>query len=192
MIVVAGKVTRNILLVAGLLTLVLFGMIWERVDLLRSGRAIVLDVVPVDPRSLFRGDYVILRYPISRIDLGTVEGDKVFSKHDKIYVGLKQNEDATWQAFSVHADKPPVVGAVAYLKGRVTSAICPAGGSDCSQVRVKYGLESYFVPEGKGKQLEQMIADRRLQVAARVSDDGDAAIEALAVDGTRFYGAPLF
>lgn len=192
MIVVAGKVTRNILLVAGLYTLVLFGMIWERVDLLRSGRAIVLDVVPVDPRSLFRGDYVILRYPISRIDLGSVEGDKVFSKHDKIYVGLKQNEDATWQAFSVHADKPSVVGAVAYLKGRVTSAICPAGDADCTQVRVKYGLESYFVPEGKGKQLEQMISDRRLQVAARVSDDGDAAIEALAVDGTRFYGAPLF
>ena len=33
-------------------------MIWERAALLANGREIVLEVVPVDPRTLFRGDYV--------------------------------------------------------------------------------------------------------------------------------------
>ena len=49
--------------------LVLGWMIWDRTSLLANGREVVLDVVPVDPRSLFRGDYVILGYDISRYAL---------------------------------------------------------------------------------------------------------------------------
>ena len=48
---------------------VLGWMIWDRASLLANGREVVLEVIPVDPRSLFRGDYVILGYDISRFDL---------------------------------------------------------------------------------------------------------------------------
>lgn len=50
------------LAVAGLQTAAIGHMVSDRVQLLRSGREIVLPIVPVDPRSLFRGDYVILSY----------------------------------------------------------------------------------------------------------------------------------
>lgn len=42
-------------------------MIASRYAILTSGREIVLETVPVDPRSLFRGDYVTLRYAISPV-----------------------------------------------------------------------------------------------------------------------------
>ena len=34
---------------------VLGWMIWDRTSLLSNGREVVLEVIPVDPRSLFRG-----------------------------------------------------------------------------------------------------------------------------------------
>ena len=49
-------------------------MVWDRTSLLRNGREIVLDVIPVDPRSLFRGDYVILSYAISQAPATLMEG----------------------------------------------------------------------------------------------------------------------
>src|SRR5690606_26923443 len=58
----------GIALVALLQAGALLWMIWDRASLLANGREIVLDVVPVDPRSLFRGDYVILGYDISRFN----------------------------------------------------------------------------------------------------------------------------
>ena len=39
---------------------VLAGMVWNRTWLLATGREIVLPIVPVDPRDLFRGEYVEL------------------------------------------------------------------------------------------------------------------------------------
>ena len=48
---------------------VLGWMIWDRVSLLANGREVVLEVIPVDPRSLFRGDYVVFGYDISRFEL---------------------------------------------------------------------------------------------------------------------------
>ena len=56
-----------LLAVAVLQSAVLGWMLWDRISLLRDGQAILLDVEPVDPRDLFRGDYVILSYPISRM-----------------------------------------------------------------------------------------------------------------------------
>ena len=52
--------------VALALTLALLWIVSGRVSLLSSGQEVVLQTVPVDPRDLLRGDYVILRYDISR------------------------------------------------------------------------------------------------------------------------------
>ena len=48
-------------------------MILERAAILSQGREIVIRTVPIDPRDLFRGDYVILRYGVSRVSLAGLE-----------------------------------------------------------------------------------------------------------------------
>ena len=56
---------------------VLGSMIMGRAAILRDGREIVLEVLPVDPRDLLRGDYVRLDYNISSLPIELFEGDEI-------------------------------------------------------------------------------------------------------------------
>ena len=58
----ALKFTTGVILVAFLQTAALAWIVYDRVSLLEDGREVVLKNVPVDPRDLFRGEYVILNY----------------------------------------------------------------------------------------------------------------------------------
>ena len=57
---------------------------------------------------------------------------------------------------------------------------------------LSYGIESYFVPEGKGLELEKMAVERKLAAVIAVNRDGNSAIKGLMVDGTLVYEEPLF
>ena len=61
--------SRRIFLFAGvgLQLVVLIGMIVFKAMPLWTGEPILLRVVPVDPRDMFRGDYVAISYDFSRI-----------------------------------------------------------------------------------------------------------------------------
>ena len=50
--------------------LLLIGVISQREYSLRHGTEVVLQTRPLDPRSLFQGDYAILAYEISRSSKG--------------------------------------------------------------------------------------------------------------------------
>ncbi|HEU0085033.1 MAG TPA: GDYXXLXY domain-containing protein [Bradyrhizobium sp.] len=69
------------------------------------------------------------------------------------------------------------------------------GVRDCKlgsrAVDVRYGLESYFVPQGKGKKIEQ-TARGRLEVVAAVAPSGQAAIKRLLIDGKPIYDEPPY
>lgn len=40
--------------------------VWQREHLLETGQAVMLELAPVDPRSLMQGDYMALRFALSR------------------------------------------------------------------------------------------------------------------------------
>ena len=195
-----SNTTIALLAIAVLQSAVLVWMMWERISLLRNGQAILLDIEPVDPRDLFRGDYVILSYPIGRLKTETVAGDDKFEKHDPIYVSLQKGETGTWQAVAINRALPEKPGSdLVVLRGTVTyvidrkesgtNTICDQG---CAELSVRYGIESYFVPEGEGRKLEKMRDKRKLQAAIRAADDGEAAIAGLAIDGKVSYEDPVF
>lgn len=195
-----SSTTVMLLAVALLQSAVLVWMTWERISLLRTGRPILLDAEPVDPRDLFRGDYVVLSYPVGRLKTEEVSGDDVFERHDRVYVSLRKGASGTWQAAAINRELPGTSpDDLVFLRGTVTSVIDrQESGTDticdqaCAEVYVRYGIESYFVPEGEGRKLEEMRDKRRLQIAARVADDGEAAIAGLAIDGKIEYEDPLF
>jgi uncharacterized membrane-anchored protein len=56
---------------------------------------------------------------------------------------------------------------------------------------VRYGLESYFVPQGEGKKIEQTPRGR-LEVVAAVAASGQAAIKRLLIDGNPVYDEPPY
>ena len=182
-------------------------MIWDRITIIRTGTEVNLTVEPVDPRSLFRGDYVILTYPISRLNTTELEGDDTFSRGDLVFVELVVLNEA-WIPVAVFQSSPPrpTASQTIVLKGKVERAY-PAspvtatdrtngtGGladedenrSRGTELIVAYGVESYFVPEGEGRVLEDIRDDRRMSVTLAVRADGTAAIKKLFVDGELYH-----
>ena len=76
------------LAVASLQTAALGSMVWDRIQLLKNGREIVLPIVPVDPRSLFRGDYVILSYDAQRVPVSVITPELDAKRPREFYVRL--------------------------------------------------------------------------------------------------------
>ncbi len=174
-----------IIAVAAIQTAILGYMIWDRATLLSDGREIVLDVTPVDPRSLFRGDYVILSYGnLSRIDLKALEATAPI-KGAQAFITLQKNAAGQWQ---------PVAVDDAYPNQRDDGDIVLRGmieRTSKTSAQVRYGIEAYFVPEGTGRKIEKMIGEKKIQVVAAVDKAGRAAIKALIADGKRIYNEPL-
>jgi uncharacterized membrane-anchored protein len=145
---------------------VLAYMAGEREAVVHTGRTIYLRTMPVDPRDIFRGDYVRLSYEISNLDARlwsdslkqalTNSGDRAtFAKDMRVFVSLKVDERGLAFAEGV-TDRQPGDGL--YLRGRVEYA-----GSHGLSVR--YGLEAYFMQQGKGLELERgRSRDDRIRV----------------------------
>ena len=98
------KVWLAAVAVAVLQTAALGWMVFERVQLLQSGREIVLPIVPVDPRSLFRGDYVNLSYGVTRIPGDLIAGE--VKRGERLYVTIERKADETYVPVAVSRSHP--------------------------------------------------------------------------------------
>lgn len=152
---------------------------------LQNGREIVLKAMPVDPRSLFRGDYVILSYGIVRVP--RPEGESI-ANGDVRYVTLQQTGDA-WAVAATGKTYPPTLApGQAVIRGEVVNTW---PGDTSATLEMHYGIESYFVPEGAGLVLEQKVRAGDLKVVVALDADGKAAIKGLVIDGTVRHDEPL-
>jgi len=132
------------------------------------GNTAFLEVVPVDPRDLFRGDYVILDYKISRIE------NEMLSVGDIVYVFLVKDGDFhTAERVSFARPKSGL-----FIKGIVSE-------NNGKNFTIIYGIENYFVPEGKGLELENARDSETLSVAVKINSYGNAAIKNLYVNGKK-------
>jgi uncharacterized membrane-anchored protein len=180
---------------AAVIQLALLGlMIVDRIQILRDGAEVTLQSRPVDPRDLLRGDYVILGYDISELDAGPLLNQPSGARNPTVFVKLAPNSDGVYQAKSVHTGIVAVQNPEVLIRGRVVyGATCGATNNVfCAKLRVRYNLESYFVPEGEGRKLEQARNQRKLTVVAAVLPSGRAAIKRLMIDGEPVYEEPWF
>jgi uncharacterized membrane-anchored protein len=186
---------RNPLVTHGLAALVLIGavllMVQDRARILSRGQEVTLVTQPVDPRDLFRGDFVVLGYEIGTLDLRVLPGDHRFRRNEPVWVTLAPDAEGIARPVRVDAARPPqAAGPV--IRGRVTSAIGCSGTGECTSLRVAYGLESYFVPEGEGREIERARNARLTRIVASVAPDGRAAIKRLLIDGRPVHEEPLY
>jgi len=68
----------------------------------------------------------------------------------------------------------------------------PAGPPQTQSVSVSYGIESYFVPEGTGREIEQELRKGDLSVDIAVDAQGRTAIKAMRRKGQVFYVDGVF
>lgn len=187
-------------------SLVLGSMVADRAGILRSGDVITLTPEPVDPRDLFRGDYVILSYPgLAPPFTETENRGRTYQVKWPVAEGLKAwvlleresgGQDAgAWRTRAIERALPSGATPGAngenqiWLRARVDGY-----GSDreITVRRLYFGIERYYVPEGEGLALEKLIGQKRIQVAIAVGSDGRAAIKGLSVDGETVYEEPWF
>jgi uncharacterized membrane-anchored protein len=167
-------------------------LVIDRVRLLGSGREITLPVVPVDPRDLFRGEYARLGYDIGSVPTRLLTGPRP-RVNAAFYVLLEKMPDGSWQAVKMTSELPqePSAPDRIVLKARSRYA-WPQDGRHETAVRVRYGIESYFVPEGQGRKLEALAREKKLTSLIAVDRKGNAAIKGILVDGVLQYEEPLF
>nr|WP_298105642.1 GDYXXLXY domain-containing protein [uncultured Shinella sp.] len=181
------------IIAASLQTAVLGYMVEGRASILRNGADIRLKTLPVDPRDLLRGDYVILSYPISTIPKSIVTGEvpKVNGR-ERLVVRLKPGTDGLWTATEASfGTLAPEEGSV-LLRTQPFDYYSVTDGVLPDSLFVSYGLERYYVPEGEGKVLEDARNQEELEVEARVSKDGTPQIARLILRGEPVYDEPLY
>ena len=130
-----------------------------------QGVEVALQTVPVDPRSLFQGDYAILDYEIAEIPdhLGALPVGA------EMFVVLVDCGDV-WCASAYTRIQPQ--GPDTYARGVVTR-----------RGRLDFGIGTYFVPEGTGKVVEEA---QDVKVIVALDDRGRAVIKHVLVDGELF------
>ncbi|MCH8225784.1 MAG: GDYXXLXY domain-containing protein [Chloroflexi bacterium] len=146
--------------------LLLVAIIGGKEYTLNVGTTVVLQTVPVDPRSLLQGDFAILGYKISTLP-STPEG---WPPGSTVYVSLVDRGEV-WEALRYSIFKKPSSDEV-FIKGTVDRS----GMLD-------FGIGTYFVPEGTGGIIERA---RDVKVEVVVDSRGNAVIKRVLVDGVPF------
>ncbi len=178
-------------------TAALGAMIWDRAVLLAYGTEITLAVEPVDPRSLFRGDYVILSYAFSRLPIKLRQGPAAAARDGGAtnYVTLARDADGRWQARRITRHMPTARGSdEIVLRGRDQRHRGPDDslGNGNTTIELTYGIERYFLPEGRGHDVEKAMRDKRVEAVVAVGADGEAILKGLKIDGKLRFKEGLF
>ncbi|MGG4443878.1 GDYXXLXY domain-containing protein [Brevibacillus fortis] len=154
-----------VLLPVILLQFVLIGyQVWSSETILANGKTVKLELVPIDPRSLLQGDYVILGYTISTLDQEDIESG------EKIRVVLRQQANGLYSYSGFYE-----------IEGQWNRTYEPQSsdvvinGNTIGSNRVEYGIESYFVPEGTGLEMERNAK----YAIVKIGERGDAILESL-------------
>ena len=162
------------------LTLISLPLI-DRLDVQMSGKEVTLALVPVDPRDLLRGDYVIINLAIARVSVDLPGANEV-KEGDRVYVRLEPGTDGLMRAASVGKEVDP--SGTAAMAGTIQSV----GGSG---IRIDYGIDAFFLPEGDGLIIEDLDTER-VNLVVAVTEDGRSLPLRLLVDGKPFKNDAAF
>jgi uncharacterized membrane-anchored protein len=160
----------------GFQVVILVGLIVSRIMPLATGETVLLRVVPVDPRDMFRGDYVILSYEFTRVWPGQIPGlaapapgGPLQGQDRTVYVSLAREPDGRhWRAAGFSVERPQ---SGVFLRGTLNR-----------WGMLEFGIESYYVQQGTGREYEEAIRSRRLSAEVAVAPDGKAALRALRIE----------
>jgi len=157
-------------------------MAGEREWIVRTGQVVYLRTAPIDPRDLFRGDFVALQYEINNVraeDLAPALAgpEEKRRRHQVVYTRLRPAGEGLYEAAGTSAS-PPEAGL--FLRGRTEDA-WRMGWRGPAHFFVKYGIEQLFVEQGRGKAIEERRGVRNglqvpMEVEVALASSGKAVI----------------
>lgn len=155
---------------------------------LHRGQVVLLRVRPVDPRSLFLGNYLDLQYEIGLIDLDRLQAKpaKRPLPGETVYVQLRRGRPYA-RVVAVSRQAPPRRQGEIWLRGDVQ--YWPGAWRDDADkskepLPVSYDLERYYIPEARQDELARLKPTDRISVEVAVTSGGWAVIRRVFVNGT--------
>lgn len=134
------------------------------------GKEIRLKTIPIDPRSLFRGNYALLNYDISRIDEKKFPDYEELRNGERVYIKLVSIENELHGLENVSLTLPENGP---FIRGRIQNR---SWEEERTYFRIKYGIEAFFAPKEKALALERDLVDGGVAVIC-ISDSGKAALK---------------
>lgn len=139
------------------------------------GKEITLKVEPYDPRDIFYGDYVQLRYEINHFNIQTNKNQPLLYDYPDgtiVYAQLTES-DGNWKVSNV-SKNPPSNGV--YIKGKTRDAYG-------NNLEIEYGIEKYYVEENTGRTIQEKLNGRQntqpAKMVIKVDRFGNAVIKDL-------------
>jgi uncharacterized membrane-anchored protein len=122
-----------------------------------TGSVVYLETQKMDPRDLFRGDFVILGYKVAQNILpGAAAGD-AYKQGKPVYVTVTTERPARFVA--VGLDRPEPAPGQVCIVGRARG-VMEGGSVDFPQIA------QFFVPEGEGHEIERQRGENLLAKVA--------------------------
>lgn len=160
---------RRLVILAG--ALIILGAvnfnIYQREQLLASGRSVLLELAPVDPRSLMQGDYMALRFAVENAFAGIPRENL---RDGRMVLALDERNVGKFVRFDDRSALGPQEVVIRY---RVRDE------------RPKFGTNAFFFQEGHA----EYYADARFG-EFRVSTNGDAILTAMRGRDLQVLGPP--
>ncbi|AFM05157.1 hypothetical protein Fleli_2804 [Bernardetia litoralis DSM 6794] len=145
--------------------LVLGGMFVKAFYPVMVGKPIKLKVLPIDPRDLFRGNYVNLNYDFSRIDLDSIPNDldsmalSTLTYGDELFVELALDSNnefyetvGLWQDANKKTKAENIL-----LKGTREKNTFSFWNNGYNTINITAGIESFFTNKEKALALEKKM-----------------------------------
>ncbi len=155
---------RNLMLVVGLVaSLVVVNLgIARREAVLRDGDTVLLELAPVDPRSLMQGDYMALDFALARELMERLDPTTRDRGYGNGYAILAPAADAAARLERVQADAEPIADGEIALRFRLRGGV------------IRIVTNAWFFPEGQGQRFEPARYGE-----LRVGDDGEGLLVAM-------------
>lgn len=136
----------------------------QREWVVQTGETVYIRTAPIDPRDIFRGDFVRLDYETSTFSKAQVRDGLLtgeVDRGDSVYVPVVPDQRGLIQPLYA-TDIRPDNGL--FLRGTVINRFY-GNNHHWDTLEVKYGIEQYFVEQGKGLEIEEQRGTRtELQV----------------------------
>jgi len=179
--------------------LLLAGMAADQVRVVASGARVLVPVVPVDPMSLFSGEYARLSFEFSRMDeerlaaLGFRYDATPLRKGDRVWIVLSPDAEGSWHPVRLSVTPAtPVPGKEVSIRGEVRhfhAFQAPVYDNVTKRrtgekkrhalLEIRTGLESFFVPQGEAESIERAARKGGVSAEIAVLPGGRAAVRAL-------------
>ena len=167
---IRSKIAASLVAAIAFQLVVLVGMVVNAALPLWTGTEVRVRTVPVDPRSMFRGNYARLGYEFGTLPEGALRPVEVLRPGEVVYVGLEPG-DGDGYVFAGASLERPAEGV--FLRGRLATVDAP--------YRVRFGIEAFFAPKERALELEKDLRNGGIAILM-VSGSGRAALKDVVPD----------